>query len=118
MEVHDEKIRVRKHHEVQGSTRRKGRPSRARRNSVLSPTVRYTISLKVLLALACHQDLEVEQMDVITAFLNADVESNVYMNQPEGQELFSANGGRLVCHLRKSNVLHPRGTKGVERCPH
>ena len=47
-------------------------------NSVFAPTVRYT-TLRVLLALACHEDLEIEQMDVIYAFLNADVESNVYM---------------------------------------
>ena len=63
--------------------------------------MRYT-SLRVLLALACHQDLEVEQMDAITAFLNADVELDVYTNQPEGHELFSDDGGRLVCHLWKA----------------
>jgi hypothetical protein len=40
--------------------------------------LRYT-TLRVLLSLACHEDLEIEQMVVITAFLNADVESNVYM---------------------------------------
>jgi hypothetical protein len=70
-------------------------------NSVFAPTVRYT-SLRVLLALACHEDLEIEQMDVITAFLNADVESNVYMEQPEGFKTTSAQGGRMVCHLRKA----------------
>jgi len=41
--------------------------------SVFAPTVRYT-SLRVILAIACHQDLEIEQMDVVTTFLNAEVE--------------------------------------------
>ena len=62
--------------------------------------MRYT-SLRVLLAIACHQDLEVEQMDVITAFLNAVVETNVYMRQPKGHEVASKNG-ELVCYLRKA----------------
>ena len=69
-------------------------------NFVFSPTVRYT-SLRVLLAIACHQDLEVEQMVVNTSFLNADVETNVYMLHPEGHEVTSKNG-ELVCHLRKA----------------
>ena len=42
--------------------------------------MRYT-SLTELLAIACHHDLEVDQMNVITAFLNADVESNTYTDQ-------------------------------------
>ncbi len=67
---------------------------------MFSPTVKYT-SLRVLLAIACNQDLEVEQMNVITTFLNADVETNVYMRQPEGHEVTSENG-ELVCHLRKA----------------
>jgi len=67
---------------------------------VFSPTVRYT-GLRVMLAIACHQDLEVEQMDVITTFLNADVETNVYMRQPEGHEVTSETG-EVVCNLRKA----------------
>jgi hypothetical protein len=47
--------------------------------SVFAPTVRYT-TLRVLLALACHHDLEIEQMDVVSAFLHADVVvSGIYM---------------------------------------
>ena len=48
---------------------------------MFAPTVRYT-TLCVILALACHEYLEIEQMDVIAAFLNANVESNIYMEQP------------------------------------
>jgi len=70
-------------------------------NSVFAPTARYTI-LIVLIALACHHDLEIEPMDVITTFLNPDVESQVYMYQPAGYKVLSNDGIRLACHLREA----------------
>ncbi len=51
--------------------------------SVFASAIRYTTH-RVLLALSCHYDLEIEQMDVVTAFLNDDVVSDIYMEQPEG----------------------------------
>ena len=57
-------------------------------------------SLRVILALVAHFDLELQQMDVKTAFLNGELEEEVYMKQPEG---FSSNDGEhLVCKLKKS----------------
>ena len=50
-------------------------------NSVFAPTLRYT-SMRVILADAAYHDYEIEQMDVATAFLNADVVSKIYMEQP------------------------------------
>ena len=41
-------------------------------SETFAPTVRYT-TLRVLLALACYHDLEVEQFDVVSVFLNDDV---------------------------------------------
>ena len=36
------------------------------------------------MALVAHYDLELHQMDVKTAFLNRNLEKNVYMAQPKG----------------------------------
>ena len=57
-------------------------------------------SLRIILALVAHFDLELQQMDVKTAFLNGDLEEEVYMKQPEG--FSSSVGEHLVCKLRKS----------------
>jgi hypothetical protein len=57
-------------------------------------------SIRTLLALAATQDYEVHQMDVVTAFLNGDLDVDLYMQQPEG---FVVSGQEhLVCKLRKS----------------
>ncbi|KAJ9562866.1 hypothetical protein OSB04_008026 [Centaurea solstitialis] len=57
-------------------------------------------SLRIVLALVAHFDLELHQMDVKTAFLNGDLYEDVYMSQPEG---FKEKGKEhLVCKLKKS----------------
>ena len=57
-------------------------------------------SFRVIMALVAHFDMELHQMDVKTAFLNGDLNEEVYMMQPEG---FVANdSGKLVCILKKS----------------
>ena len=38
----------------------------------------------MMLAVAAHQGLEVEQLDVKTAFLNSFLEEEIYMEQPLG----------------------------------
>jgi len=57
-------------------------------------------SLRVIMALVAHFDLELQQMDVKTTFLNGDLEEEVYMKQPEGFP--SSDGEQLVCKLKKS----------------
>ncbi|GKF19505.1 putative RNA-directed DNA polymerase [Tanacetum coccineum] len=57
-------------------------------------------SIRVVLGLAASLDLEVEQMDVKTAFLHGDLDKEIYMEQPEG---FQVKGKEdYVCKLQKS----------------
>ena len=57
-------------------------------------------SFRVIMALVAHFDMELHHMDVKTAFLNGDLNEEVYMMQPEGFE--ANNSGTLVCRLKKS----------------
>ena len=54
----------------------------------------------MVLAIAALRNLEIHQMDVKTAFLNGDLDEEIYMEQPEG---FAAPGQeKKVCKLVKS----------------
>ena len=57
-------------------------------------------SLRIILALVAHYDLEFHQMDVKTAFLNGDIDETIYMKQPEN--FVSGDAGAMVCRLKKS----------------
>ena len=65
-----------------------------------APVVRFS-SLRAILALAASNDYEVHQMDVKTAFLNGDLDEDIYMHQPDG---YRVSGGQEqhVWKLRKS----------------
>ena len=52
-------------------------------DEVFSPVVRHT-SIRVVLALVAHQDLELEQLDVKTAFLHGNLEEEIFMEQTRG----------------------------------
>jgi hypothetical protein len=68
-------------------------------NEVFSPVVLHT-SIRVMLTIVALFDLELEKLDVKTAFLHGDLDEKIYMRQPQG---FSAPGQEhLVCHLQKS----------------
>jgi hypothetical protein len=65
-------------------------------NEVFSLVVRHTF-IRIMLAIVDLFDLELEQLDVKTAFLNGGLDEEIYMTQPQG---FSALGQEhLVCHL-------------------
>ena len=70
-------------------------------DETFAPVAKFT-SIRMLLALAAHYDFEVHQMDVHTAFLNGDLDVDIYMQQPEGYTSGSNGGQQLVCKLQKS----------------
>ncbi|KAK4838656.1 hypothetical protein QYF36_015417 [Acer negundo] len=57
-------------------------------------------SIRMILAIAALRNLEVHHMDLKTAFLNGDLDKEIYMDQPEG---FSTPGQvKKVFELVKS----------------
>ena len=57
-------------------------------------------SLRTILALACEEGMHVHQMDVKTAFLNGNLEEEVYMEQPDHLE--KKNPKQKVWKLKKA----------------
>ena len=78
-------------------------------DEVFAPVAKYN-SIRTVLAIANELDLEVHQMDVKTAFLNGDLDCEIYMNQPEG--FIDPERQEMVCKLRKSIY----GLKQAARC--
>ena len=68
-------------------------------DEIFSPVVKIS-SICVVLGLAASLDLEVEQMDVKTAFLHGDLDEEIYMEQPEGFEVKGKDN--YVCKLKKN----------------
>ena len=57
-------------------------------------------SIRVLLIIAAYHDYEIWQMDVKTAFLNGNIEEELYMVQPEG--FVDPKDAGKVCKLQRS----------------
>lgn len=66
-------------------------------NETFSPVVRYT-SIRFLIALAVKHNLNIDQMDAITAFLQGDLTEEIYLEQPEEFN----DGTKKVCRLKKA----------------
>jgi transposase InsO family protein len=62
-----------------------------------SPVVRYT-SIRFLTALAVRNRMKIHQMDAVTAFLQGDVDKEIFIRQPQG---FDDGSGR-VCKLKRA----------------
>src|SRR6266481_4295439 len=68
-------------------------------NETFAPVAKLT-SNRIILALAALNDWEVHQVDVKNAYLNADLDEEIYMMQPPG---FAAPGREdWVCLLKKA----------------
>jgi hypothetical protein len=64
-----------------------------------SPVVRFA-SIRILLAIVAHMDLELHQMVVKTAFLNGELDEEIYIDQPKGFQVIGQE--RKVCRLQRS----------------
>jgi hypothetical protein len=91
---------------VKGFTQHKGIDYQ----ETFSPVAKFD-SIRTILSIAASEDLNITQFDVRTAFLNGDVDTEIYMEQPIGfgSQLESSErtastmkGGRTVCLLKKA----------------
>jgi hypothetical protein len=68
-------------------------------SETFSPVVRGS-TLRLLFALSVNMNVQIDHLDVKTAFLNGDLNEQVYMHQPQG---FVVNGQEhKVCLLKKA----------------
>ena len=67
-------------------------------NEVYAP-VSKAATMRTLLSLVAADDLELEQLDIKTAFLNGDLEETIYMQQPPG---YQEGGSGMACRLVKA----------------
>ena len=59
-------------------------------------------AFRLVFAIAASARVEVHHMDVATAFLNAKLNEDIYMQQPEGYRVEGENGVEMVCKLEKA----------------
>ena len=75
-------------------------------DETFAPTATIT-AIRLLLSMACQRGMNIQQMDVTTAFLNAPIDHEIYVRPPPLPELF-ADG--VVLKLR-------RGLYGLKQSP-
>ena len=92
---HGEIIRYKARWVVRGFEQQEGIDYHETFASVVKP-----MSYKAIFAIAAANDLEIEQMDVKTAFLYGDIDEEIYVQQPIGLE--DPNAKHKVCKLRKA----------------
>ena len=78
-------------------------------DETFAPVVRFE-SIRTIIALATQHDMCLHQMDVSSAFLNGELDEEIYLRQPEG---YAEKGKEhLVCRLNRSIY----GLKQSPRC--
>ena len=78
-------------------------------DETFSPVVMFT-TIQALITYATQRGMLIHQMDIVIAFLNGQLDEEIYMDQPEGFE--EPGKERLVCRLQKSLY----GLKQAPRC--
>jgi hypothetical protein len=68
-------------------------------NDVFSPVIKYN-SIHIFLGIFAMHNLELEQLDVKTTFLNGDLAEEIYMDQPDGFIVLGKEN--FVCKLKNS----------------
>jgi hypothetical protein len=58
-------------------------------------------TVRIVLALAAIEDMELRSVDISYAFTNSDIDVEIYIEEPEGFKT-KQGGKRLVCRLNKS----------------
>ena len=66
-----------------------------------SPTAKIT-SIRMLAQIAVEENLILHQMDFKTAYLNADIDCDIYLEQPKGFTQTNEQNEKLVFKLKKS----------------
>lgn len=67
-------------------------------NEVFAPVSKHT-TLRAFLSTVTELNMELQQLDVKTAFLNGELEETIYMQQPPGYE---QGGPNIVCLLKRA----------------
>ena len=68
-------------------------------NEIFSHVMKHT-SIRTILAMVAHENMDLEQLDVKTTFLHGELEEVIYMHQPKGFVVLGAE--TQVCRPRKS----------------
>ena len=66
-----------------------------------SPTVKMT-TLRTVLSVCAKKNFLIHHMDVKSAFLNAEIDKEIYVEQPLGFESYDKSGNKLYYKLKKS----------------
>ena len=70
-------------------------------SETFSPTAKMT-SVRLLMKLAIENNMKIDQMDVKSAYLNAPIDKEIFVEQAKGFEKYDQNGQKLVYKLNKS----------------
>ncbi|KAL9270074.1 Retrovirus-related Pol polyprotein from transposon TNT 1-94-like protein [Drosera capensis] len=108
-EEHNSRPRYKARLVVKGFSQKKGINS----NEIFSPVVKITF-IRLILAWAASLHLEVEQMDMKTAFLRGDLEEEIYMEQPQAFEVKKKEDTALRQWYKKfESVMRGHGQKKI-----